>query len=83
MNTIDLFPYLCYIRIMKRSEMLIIIGDIIDGSRDNISGDVLTYDLDEKILAAMEKAGMKPPQNSTLGCRDWGMTADTFRWESE
>lgn len=64
MNTIDLFPYLCYIRIMKRSEMLLIIESAIDNACGN-NGIERLYPEDEylaySILNAMETAGMNPP----------------------
>lgn len=80
MNTIDLFPYLCYIRIMKRSQIKNVISSFLyENGVEPEDADVKA----DELLKELEELGMKPPQNSTLGCRDVGMTADTFRWESE
>lgn len=49
---------------MKRSEMLQIIDDIIQDSRCFNFGEISTWQLDEKVLTAIEKAGMCPPERS-------------------
>lgn len=69
---------------MKRSEVIEDIANLIFPylPQDALASEQSVF-VAKEILYKIEALGMKPPNDPNLLSNDWGMVANTFRWESE